>query len=57
MRYYVFDLQAEETVSKDFDTVEQANEILCVLAGIKPSEITDYLSSNGCRYEIRAYGG
>lgn len=55
MKYYVFDLQAEDTVGGDFDTIEQAEELLCLLAGIKESDVNEYLARNDCRYEIRAY--
>lgn len=54
MKYYVFDLDDEDFVGEGFDTIEQAEELLCLLAGIKKSQIDKYLASNDCQYEIRA---
>lgn len=52
--YYVFDLEDEEIVSPHFDSLEKANETLCLYAGILKEEIEDYLQSEESRYEIRS---
>ena len=51
--YYVFDLEAEERVSPYFDTIEKADESLCLYAGITKDMMAEYLQSKECQYEIR----
>lgn len=51
--YYVFDLEKEEKVGKSFPTLEEAEKELCLYAGITTDELTDYLKSSECMYEVR----
>lgn len=51
--YYVFDLEKEEKVGKNFPTLEEAEKELCLCAGIMTDGLTDYLQSSECMYEVR----
>lgn len=53
-KYYVYDLESEEQVTRLFNTIEEADEALLLFAGlISKNEMFDYLQSPDCRYEIR----
>lgn len=51
--FYIYDLINERQIGNSFDTLEQAEDALCSMLGINVEDLTDYLQSEECMYEIR----
>lgn len=54
-QYFVYDLDREEQVGKTFDSIEEAEKLLCMLAGIPHTEnaMISYLQEPTAQFEVR----
>lgn len=54
-KYYIYDLDEEERMTRFFNTLDEADEALALFAGLESKkDISMYLRNPNCKYEIRA---